>query len=637
MFSGSFLQAQKMLLLSLLITPIIPFWPSPLSARIQGVEVVGGTTRNVGELIEVAVTLDRTYSNPFDPDVVDVTAQVTGPDGAFEIPAFWFQDYVATAEPEGERLTPTGSPHFRLRFRPEKAGEVTMVVRATDSDGSDLSGPIKVAVGPGVFKGFVRRVPGTPLMAWSSGEPYVPFGMNVDWVGKGGTGEYAYYFGKMATSGLNWSRVWMTHFDGTALEWSKGDDGGYCGLSCYNLKAAWRLDRILDLAAQNGVAVQLVLQQHSQFEASMWSSWADNPWNAANGGPLQKSADFFTHPETVKGFDKKLRYIVARYAHSPGLLAFELWNEMDLILGADREAVHAWCRERVKVLRAMDIFGHMVTTSYAVPGTADAQQDWGFEGYDLVQLHTYVPLYWETLELSAPYLTAFGKPVIVGEFGIDFLGEQNQKDTLGIHLHNANVLAFLLGFSGGAMSWWWDNYIEKLDLWGAIAGPAKALRATGVTHAGPAIEGAKVDQEGLVVKAGAAGAEGVLVLVHDTDSEWDKADLAPKAFEGVRLTVPLPCPKADAYFFDTWTGKAVGHGVGVGPAEGILLPAFRRDILVHLVCTEGPEPSHGEVQEEGAMGDGPEGQLELGPGGDGPEGQPEPRQSHGGCSAPRLR
>ena len=567
-------------------------------AGIGSLAVVSGPSPHAGDLIEVAVYLDHSPANPYDPAVVDVGAEVAGPDGTRRIDAFWFQDYQAVPGESGEVLVPAGDPHFRIRFRPEVPGHYTFTVHATDASGTGLADPVGMDVGPAPFRGFVRRVPGTARLAWSSGEPFVPFGLNLGWVGPGGTADYAYYFAKMAKWGLNWSRVWMTHFDATALEWSSGDDGAYCGVGCYNLKAAWRVDRILDSAAQNGVAVQLVLQQHSQFETGMWSSWAQNPWNAANGGPLQSSAEFFTDPGTIEGFDRRLRYLVARYAHSPGLLAWELWNEMDLIEGTNPQVVAEWCRQRAMRLRSLDPYHRPVTTSYAEPGFEGSKQDWAFDGYDLVQLHTYLPMYWETLELAAAFLTRFGKPVIVAEFGIDFLGEQNQKDPLGVHLHNAQLLASLSGFAGGAMSWWWDTYVDERDLWGSIAGPAQALLAAGVEGFSSALEGATADADALVVRAAASdapdGSRGAIAWVHDRRSEWDQPDWTPEPWTGVRLALPLPCDVASVRFFDTWTGAPVGTAATIHPDQGTFaadLPAFERDLLVRWTCEQQPADS----------------------------------------------
>src|SRR5262249_40217586 len=53
--------------------------------------------------VELEVTLDRSYQNPFDPEEISVDAQVTGPDGKHSlVPGFWGQDFPNTfQDPRG--------------------------------------------------------------------------------------------------------------------------------------------------------------------------------------------------------------------------------------------------------------------------------------------------------------------------------------------------------------------------------------------------------------------------------------------------------------------------------------------------------------------------------------------------------
>ncbi|MBM4394394.1 MAG: hypothetical protein FJ087_01735 [Deltaproteobacteria bacterium] len=595
------------------------------------------------DLVELDVATGRSWADPFDRARVAVDAVVRradpagGPGREWRVEGFWHQDHVAATIDAAEVVAAQGDPGFRVRFRPPSSGDYAFEVTVTDEEGTSAPVPLAVTVGeaaPGRH-GFLSRDPAAPSrIAWTDGTPYVPFGVNVCWVGAGGTAEFHKYFDRFAEHGLDWTRVWMTHFDGTALEWKAGGDGGaYAGLGRYNLKAAWRVDRVLELAEEHGVALQLVLQQHSQFDTANWSSWDESPWNAANGGPLAKSADFFTRPEVVALFDRKVRYLVARYAHSPALLAWELFNEVELIRGYSPADGEAWMRARTDVLRSLDPYGHLVTTSWGAPGTPGARQDWGYEGYGLSQLHSYVPMYREVLELAASYLLPFGKPAIAAEIGIDFLGQENLKDTRGAHLHNATLTAALVGFQGGAMTWWWDSYVEPLGLWAAVAAPARALRAAGIgdwtgypaaaevavgdggdgaaagaeAAAGAgAAAGAKARAEGvaaLEVRA-AATSDGAIAWVHDPGSEWDapagwEAPLRPGAV--LRLPGLAPCAGTrSATAWDTWTGGPAGEVSGevageVAAGDAFALPSFRRDLLVRVRC--GPPPAEPDASE----------------------------------------
>ncbi len=556
-----------------------------------------------GALVEYAVTLDRSYSDPFDPGTIAVQATFAPAAGdPVAIDGFWFQDFVAATNPAGtEVLSPSGDPHFRVRFRPLRAGDFAVSFRAIDADGDDVQvAPVLSVLGPAVDP-FVRRAPGDVPGFERGGEPWVPFGANVCWSGAGGTHEFATWFDAMAGDGLlNWSRLWMTHFNGTALEWKAGGDGGaYAGVGTFNPKAAWRVDRILALAEAHQIALQLVLQQHSQFQTTHWSSWDDNPWNAANGGPCMTSMQFFTDPDVVAGFDRRLRYLVARYAHAPALMAWELWNEVDLIQGYQRATADAWSRARVALLRSLDPYGHLVTTSYAMPEFD--RQDWGFDGYDLVQLHNYVPLYWDVLPWYAEGLRAFGKPVVLGEFGIDVFGSDNMRDTDGTHLVNATLLSVFSGLAGGAMSWWWDGYLHPLGLWEPLRQVARVLTVLGVADVSGPWAGVDAPGEGAVVARAARTADGALVWLHDVGSDWERdGSWVPPSHAGVSVRLDGVAPEGQScnatldWGFPWTGGLAASSEWPVEEAAGggvrFVAPAFERDLVIRVACAGGPLP-----------------------------------------------
>jgi hypothetical protein len=559
------------------------------AANIVDVMRVGDGEVRVMDLVEFDVTLDRSYANPFDPAVISVHATTLSPE-TIETGGFWFQDCAAGIENGYEVVTPKGDPSFRVRLRPRTAGHWSVAIDANDDAGTatrEVSFDVVPGSSPG--PGFVGIDPADGTRMVRGGKPYVPFGANVDWVLATGVTGFEQFFERLATHGLNWTRVWMTHFDGTALEWKAGgDDGAYAGLGTYNLKAAWRLDRVLELAEERGIALQLVLHQHSQFECGQWSSWDENPWNAANGGPLAKSADFFADPDVIAGMDAKLRYVVARYAHSPALLAWELMNEVDLVNGLKPAAANAWMRGRAAIIRDLDPYDHLVTTSYAAPGVEGTDQDWADPAYDLVQLHSYMDAYWDVLPMAAANLLTFAKPIVLAEFGIDSQGVLMMQDTKGVHLVNGTLLGSMLGFAGGAMSWWWDGWLEPYGLWPAIGNVAKAVLLAG----GPWKGATRLPYAGNGIRILEAGAGDDFVLwLHADASEWNTPDDPSAGLGGVSLTDHPSClsGSVEVTCFDPWTGTASQDeaacvpGVDSQGAPGIAY-SFSRDLLVRVRC-----------------------------------------------------
>ena len=141
-------------------------------------------------------------------------------------------------------------------------------------------------------------------------------------------------FASMEAAGQNWTRIWMTDFNRNALEWSSGHWAGwYSGVGHYAGQSAFRIERQLEVAEEHGLQVQLVINDHGQGAAGPTAGGTENPYNAANGGPV--AADhpeaFFTDPTASQLFKQRLRYLVARYGAYRNVLAWELFNEAQFV------------------------------------------------------------------------------------------------------------------------------------------------------------------------------------------------------------------------------------------------------------------------------------------------------------------
>jgi hypothetical protein len=94
------------------------------------------------------------------------------------------------------------------------------------------------------------------------------------------------------------------------LEWiTRGTDGSVSSSTLGNygarLDRAWQLDYVIELARQHGIMVMLSIQNHGPFSLTSNPEWNDNPYNAANGGPLQSPRDFFTSDEAQQLFKRR--------------------------------------------------------------------------------------------------------------------------------------------------------------------------------------------------------------------------------------------------------------------------------------------------------------------------------------------
>ncbi len=434
-----------------------------------------------------ALGLGWPYDNPFDPAQVDLVAEFRTPSGAvILVPGFYHTPYERSRGQWGEEvLTRAGPGLFRVRFSPnEDPGVYTYRVVTSDPRGTRELGSGSFTVTESPHPGFIRRSARAPrYFEFDSGAPYFPIGLNMCWPRAQGTYDYDVWMASLAEHGGNYIRLWLVNeWNPLGLENRAGAGPGN-GLGRYSQEAAWRIDYLLDLAERLGIKVLMCIDSFNSLDAQgIYGNWHLSPYNAANGGPCQHPREFFTHEEAKRLFRQRLRYLVARWGHSPAVLAWEFWNEVDIVTAYDSAAVAAWHAEMARYLRELDPWDHLITTSFART-EGDPAVD-GLPEMDFVQSHNYgsADVASTISRYSADKAAAYGKPHFFGEFGTDVFGEGNTSDPQGLHLHNGLWSAMLSGDAGTAMLWWWDSYVHPRNLYPRFA--ALAAFADGVDWPG---------------------------------------------------------------------------------------------------------------------------------------------------------
>jgi hypothetical protein len=210
--------------------------------------------------------------------------------------------------------------------------------------------------------------------------------------------------------------------------------------------------------------------------------WDGNPYNAANGGPCASPADFATNEMARQLFQRRLRYIAARWAYSPSLMAWEWWNEADWTPISDPQMA-GWIQEMTPVLRQFDPYHHLISTSYAQSARPEINN---LPEIDFSQLHLYssldpaidFPNMYRDRSAAVP-----GKPLLFAEYGASAGGEDERSDDRqGLHLHNALWASTFSGYASAAMYWWWDSYVDPLDLWGVFGRLTRFLEGTDLSR-----------------------------------------------------------------------------------------------------------------------------------------------------------
>ena len=414
--------------------------------------VLGAPTTSVNQYgsLELPLTTALTVANPYDPAQIDLRVHFTGPDGQrMTVPAFWSQDFDAATQ------TPTGEPGWRVRFTPPLAG--TWTAQAELLTQTRHSVPITFTVAASDSPGFVRIDANNPrYFAFDDGSPYIPIGLNIGWGGADVLGDYTRWFDRLSANGGNVARVWMA-------SWSFGIEWNDTGLGDYTnrMQQAWLLDQIFKLAEERGIYIMLTLVNHGAFSTSVNPEWADNPYNVANGGPLSNPLAFVTDATAKQFFKQRLRYIAARWGYSPNLLAWEWWNEVNWT-GIGDQDLEPWIAEMTPALQEFDPYDHLITTSNA---NGTLTQIWAMDAIDFSQQHDYTGGdLTQTLaeDLRRIQAIAPAKPILMGELGYS-AGGQGALDAM--HHHLGLWAAPFLGYAGGSMYWWWDNFVDPQNQW----------------------------------------------------------------------------------------------------------------------------------------------------------------------------
>jgi hypothetical protein len=391
------------------------------------------------------------YANPFDLITNVVMLHVKAP-GLPETAIAFFYD----------GLTTEGVEQWEARFTPTRTGTHTFSVDIDGTTHQQCDVQIEATQKPRQGNLSCSDQPGA--LRFATGEEFRGIGLNVCWAP-----DYAYYFSRMQAAGITVTRIWLAPWH-LPFEWKE------TGLGRYDLASARRLDTILTLAARHGIYVMLCMDYHgiARKGAGFFNEdrWIDNPYNAANGGPCARREELFTNAAAKRLFKQKYTYIVSRYGYSPNILLWEFYNEADLMAG-EPIPMNRWHSEMAEFVHATDPHHHLVSTSATRSYPEKVIDAFQSPAMDIVMYHSYntidlAPYVVDLHDATVPY---YRKPVILAEFGVEYRGADRtaRVDPYHAGLHNAIWAGWFSETPVVPMSWWWDNYIDPLNLWSEYA------------------------------------------------------------------------------------------------------------------------------------------------------------------------
>jgi hypothetical protein len=453
--------------LSLVISICLIFVLLPASSRAE-TTLKAETISQGSKTLPVVVGLKAmpTVANPFDPAQARVVATITRPDNSkITTEGFWYQEF-AIVGVNGQRSTRTvGDPYWRIAFSSVLPGTYSLAID------SEINGVKQDLVTHEVVTNYatISKVVVSGKSFLRDSRPFVPIAYNIAWANRFEELEkYDQWFSKASKAGVNVARVWMA-------AWSLGIEWTDTGLGNYSrrLDRAWILDQVFTIAAKYNIGIDLVLINHGAFSTTTNPEWYSNPYSSSNGGPIAKAGDFATNEIAWKFWERRLRYIIARYSAYPSLFTWEWWNEVNFTPISSGD-LKSWIAKSTAVLDQWDPYNTLTTSSWA---SGASMENW--DNLDYAVTHVYDPsdpIKSLTVQAEALRAAVPDKPILVGEMGSGASTEDPFADPTGLHLHNSQWAATFVGFAGPASYWWWDNYVDPLGLWPHTTGLTKLIK-----------------------------------------------------------------------------------------------------------------------------------------------------------------
>jgi hypothetical protein len=436
------------------------------------------------ELITLPISIEPSlYSNPFDPNDIELLGIFQSPSQRqFVIPGFWMQPYENQCETgcEIEDLQPNGQPTWQVRFTPQETGSWSYILQVRDNGTVVDSQEGAFDVVASDLRGFIRVGTNKRYFQYQNGDSFFPIGHNLNWSWDeiGGLETYLDWLESLSEVGGNYARLFIDVPWFIGLEW-ESPAGDYRAAQDH----AAKLDIILEAAAEYGIELQLVLLWHQSLRtysgapvvipeepprADVSADWSVHSYSVLNGGPMSGPAVFLLNTQAQELFRRRLRYIVARWGHSPQIFAWEIIDRIDRIGGYDPAAADTWLRDTASYLRQIDQHGHLITAGSFQYDPVVAENP--LLDFSESQFYQRRPVEDATdqvisaLNVVRQNLQTNPTPTMMVSYSLNPWFEPLADDPQGVHFQDTLWAVALSGAAGGAVSDWWDTYVIPQDL-----------------------------------------------------------------------------------------------------------------------------------------------------------------------------
>jgi len=334
--------------------------------------------------------------------------------------------------------------------------------------------------------GYVQVSPkNSSYFSFSDGTPYIPVGINMINPsgrnhGKPDTAmaEIEKWMNNLSDNGGNYIRVWLSE-----SFWDMEDSIA----GKYNPEKIRRIDNYFALARKYKLRIKITLEHFR----SVTVQENNQPWatkfiyHRSKGGPLDSISQYLSTAAGQKLFLDKADFYKKHYGSDTLFFGWELWNEMNAVHGPEDSTFFAWNVRMLREIKArfpenlvMQSFG-----SFDNDGERPSYKKMiRLPGNEVAQVHRYLDP-GAPLELCHGPMDIIGssaveeirsyspgKPVLLAETGaVEWQHAGPSKlyplDTAGILLHDILFAPFFSGSAGTGMSWHWESYVDKNNLW----------------------------------------------------------------------------------------------------------------------------------------------------------------------------
>ena len=411
------------------------------------------------EKFELHIDMNATFTNPFDPDELDLSTEFTAPSGkkwniwGFYNPTDW-------------------SSRWMVRFSPNETGTWRYVVKVTDTEGTASTESASFTTVLSDNPGFITIAPNNRYLTHSNGSSFYGVGMwyndlyesfNNGRITEQGLNE-------LKRRGVNFISFFPTPFETMAT-----------GLGRYDENRCGRMDQLFEWCEKRDIYISWNIWFHAYLSETVWSGWNKkyryNPYKL-----ITSAADFFSSEEAWKYQEKLYRYIIARWGYNSHLF---LWFIVDEINGTDGwqknepSVGEAWCRKIHNYFKENDPWGRPTTGTKS--GGINEYWPEGYKIFDIAAREIYEaqghpmpesgkldPLSESAIHDSyknyalwtSKLWDLFGKPVIIGECGYDHTYyEPGMPGYLAMY-HNAIWAALANGACATPFWWAYGDFIN---------------------------------------------------------------------------------------------------------------------------------------------------------------------------------